>query len=233
MKNVKVLAMSLAVVALFTSCNENTKSSDAPAELTSFYDSLSYSYGVQIGESMRQAKIENVKPEIIGMAIRDALAENPQLTMAECQAVVRKNDELKNAARIEEGKKALEAGKNFLEENKTKDGVTETESGLQYKELVAGTGVSPEATDKVTVHYTGKLIDGTVFDSSVERGEPIQFPLNGVIRGWTEGLQLMKEGGKAELVIPSDLGYGPRGSGASIPPNSVLVFEVELISVDR
>lgn len=225
MKNIKVLAMSLAVVALFTSCNENTTSSDAPAELTSFYDSLSYSYGVQIGESMRQAKIENVKPEIIGMAIRDALAENAQLTLAECQAVVVKRDEMRAA-------EAVQKGMQYLEDNKAKAEVTVTESGLQIREITAGTGASPTETDKVTVHYTGKLIDGTVFDSSVERGQPASFGLNQVIRGWTEGLQLMKEGGKAELVIPSDLGYGPRPQG-SIPPNSVLVFEVELISVDR
>ena len=114
--------------------------------------------------------------------------------------------------------------------NATKEGVQTTASGLQYKHIVEGTGESPVASNTVTVHYTGKLIDGTVFDSSVERGEPISFGLGQVIPGWTEGLQLMKAGGKTELYIPSELGYGARGAGGAIPPNSALIFEVDLIS---
>ncbi len=225
MKNIKVLVL-LAVTVGLAACNDQVKSnSDATAQLTSFDDSLSYSYGVQIGESMKQAKLENVKPELIGMAIRDVLAENALLTMEQCQAVGMKYEEKKIA-------KLTEEANQFLEANKTKDGVQVTESGLQYREIEAGTGKSPSETDQVTVHYTGKLVDGTVFDSSVERGQPAQFPLNQVIPGWTEGLQLMKEGGKAELVIPSNLGYGPRGT-RGIPGNAVLIFEVELISVDN
>ena len=122
-------------------------------------------------------------------------------------------------------------GRQFLAENKTKDGVVELPSGLQYKMTREGTGKSPSATDKVTVHYRGTLLDGTEFDSSIKRGKPATFPLNRVIRGWTEGLQLMKEGAKHTLYIPSDLAYGDRGN-PSIPPGSTLIFEVELLKVN-
>lgn len=122
-------------------------------------------------------------------------------------------------------------GAEYRAQNAKKQGVTETTSGLQIEMLKVGDGKSPKATDKVRVHYTGKLIDGTVFDSSVERGQPIDFPLNQVIPGWTEGLQLLKVGGKAILTIPPELGYGSAGAGNVIPPNSTLIFEVELIDV--
>jgi len=126
----------------------------------------------------------------------------------------------------------LEKGEKFLAENKTKEGVKTTASGLQYKITKEGTGNSPKATDRVLVHYEGKLLDGTVFDSSIKRGEPIAFPLNRVIPGWTEGLQLIKEGGKAILYIPSKLAYGPSGTpGGPIGPNETLIFEVELLKI--
>ena len=126
----------------------------------------------------------------------------------------------------------LEKGEKFLAENKTKEGVKTTASGLQYKITKEGTGKSPAATDTVLVHYEGKLLDGSVFDSSIKRGEPISFPLNRVIPGWTEGLQLIKEGGKATLYIPSKLAYGPRGAGGAIGPDETLIFEVELIKIN-
>jgi FKBP-type peptidyl-prolyl cis-trans isomerase len=126
----------------------------------------------------------------------------------------------------------LEKGEKFLAENKSKEGVKTTASGLQYKITKEGTGKSPAATDRVLVHYEGKLLDGTVFDSSIKRGEPIAFPLNRVIPGWTEGLQLIKEGGKAILYIPSKLAYGPGGTpGGPIGPNETLIFEVELLKI--
>lgn len=126
---------------------------------------------------------------------------------------------------------ALEKGEKFLAENKSKEGVKTTASGLQYKITKEGTGKQPAATDSVLVHYEGKLLDGTVFDSSIKRNEPISFPLNRVIPGWTEGLQLVKEGGKAILYIPSKLAYGSRGAGGAIGPDETLIFEVELLKV--
>jgi FKBP-type peptidyl-prolyl cis-trans isomerase len=124
-------------------------------------------------------------------------------------------------------------GREFLEENAKNDSVTQTQSGLQYMVLKEGTGAKPGPTDEVTVHYTGRLLDGTVFDSSVERGEPATFPLDKVIPGWTEGLQLMSEGSKYRLFIPSELAYGSKGSGDKILPNSTLIFDVELIKVAK
>lgn len=125
----------------------------------------------------------------------------------------------------------LEKGEKFLAENKTREGVKTTASGLQYKITLEGKGKSPAATDTVLVHYEGRLLNGTVFDSSIKRNEPISFPLNRVIPGWTEGLQLIKEGGKAILYIPSKLAYGSRGAGGAIGPDETLIFEVELLKV--
>ena len=136
-------------------------------------------------------------------------------------------------ADVPEIKSNLEIGREFLEQNAKNDSVKVTESGLQYMVLKEGTGAKPGPTDMVTVHYTGTLIDGTVFDSSVERGEPATFPLDGVIAGWTEGLQLMSEGAKYRLFIPSELAYGSNGSGNKIQPNSALIFDVELIKVEK
>ena len=127
----------------------------------------------------------------------------------------------------------LTIGREFLEQNAKNDSVKQTASGLQYMVLKEGTGAKPGPTDNVTVHYTGRLLDGTVFDSSVERGEPATFPLNGVIAGWTEGLQLMSEGAKYRLFIPSELAYGEKGAGEQILPNSTLIFDVELIKVEK
>ena len=126
---------------------------------------------------------------------------------------------------------ALEKGEKFLAENGKRAGVTTTPSGLEYEVITKGEGKSPKATDTVLVHYSGKLIDGTEFDSSYKRGEPIEFPLNGVIPGWTEGVQLMKEGAKYRFFIPSKLAYGSRGAGGAIGPDEALIFEVELLKV--
>ena len=169
-------------------------------------------------------------------AIKDVIAgEKLKVSDSEAQTIVqdffKKQEEKQRAAAAEAGKAAREAGEKYLAENAKKEGVVTLPSGLQYKVLTEGSGKKPKATDKVKCHYEGMLIDGTLFDSSIQRGEPATFPLNGVIAGWTEGLQLMAEGSKYRLFIPYNLGYGERGAGASIPPYAALVFDVELIEV--
>ncbi len=199
---------------------------EAPVVLESFNDSLSYSYGVQIAESLKSLNDESLDVQLVGKALAEAFEGNAKLTMQQCQQLMMAQSNIQSEASMKESSA-------YLETNKAKSGVEVTETGLQYQVITPGTGATPGPEDEVTVHYTGKLVDGTVFDSSVERGEPATFPVNGVIPGWTEALQLMKEGSKWELVIPSELGYGPRGAGGSIPPNAVLIFEVELISVNK
>jgi FKBP-type peptidyl-prolyl cis-trans isomerase len=210
------LLQAVVIMLVAVACNQEKASS--PATIKTFEDSVSYSYGVQLAESLKQVD-ENMDVAMVAKGLIEAFDSATQIPLNETNQLIQK--------------KEMSAGNEFLEENKKKEGVQVTSSGLQYLVNVEGTGATPGATDKVTVHYTGKLIDGTVFDSSVQRGEPIQFGVNQVIPGWTEGLQLMKEGAKYTLTIPSELGYGARGAGGVIPPNSILVFDVELISVDK
>ncbi|QKQ71185.1 FKBP-type peptidyl-prolyl cis-trans isomerase [Acinetobacter sp. 10FS3-1] len=155
----------------------------------------------------------------------------PAYTEEELQAAYEQFQKEMQEKQLNSAKEAQASSDTFLTENAKKPGVKTTASGLQYRVTQEGSGKSPAASSVVKVHYSGKLVDGTVFDSSVERGEPIEFPLNQVIPGWTEGLQLMKEGGKATLYIPSQLGYGEQGVPGTIPPNSTLIFDVELIEV--
>ena len=172
----------------------------------------------------------------LAQAIKDVI-DNQEVVVShhEAQSIVTKYFQEKeaemNKAKAEKGKQAKADGENFLKENAQKEGVVTTASGLQYMILKEGEGKSPKATDKVRCHYEGMLIDGTLFDSSLQRGEPADFPLNGVIAGWTEGLQLMKEGAKYRFFIPYLLGYGANGAGSSIPPYSTLIFDVELVQV--
>ena len=192
-------------------------------------DKLSYAWGIAMASQLKGMGVENLKVEDFCDAVK-AVFEDRELALSreEAQKLIQEYlaDLQEKATRL-----AKEAGEKFLKENGQKEGVHTTASGLQYVIEKEGTGKSPKATDNVTVHYTGRLLNGKVFDSSVSRGEPATFPLNRVIPGWTEGLQLMKEGGKFVFFIPSDLAYGAHGAGADIPPHSTLIFEVELIKV--
>lgn len=197
---------------------------------------LSYALGLGIGQQLAQMDIEGLDVDDFASAIKDVLAGGTlKMSHREAQTMVQtyfseKETKMK-AEQAAKGKVAKAEGEKYLAENAGKDGVVVLKSGLQYKVLKEGTGKSPKATDRVRCHYEGFLIDGTVFDSSVQRDEPAVFPLNGVIAGWTEGLQLMKEGGKCRFFIPYLLGYGESGAGNTIPPYATLIFDVELIEV--
>ena len=199
-------------------------------------DKLSYALGLGIGRQLAQMGAEQLSIDDFAQAIKDVVAGGQlKLDEAEAQVIVQeffqKQEEKQRAAAAEMGKKAKEEGEKYLAENAKKEGVVTLPSGLQYLVIKEGNGKRPKATDKVKCHYEGMLVDGTLFDSSVQRGEPATFPLNQVIAGWTEGLQLMSEGSKYRFFIPYTLGYGERGAGASIPPFAALVFDVELIEV--
>jgi K(+)-stimulated pyrophosphate-energized sodium pump len=198
---------------------------------------LSYSLGVNVATGVKAQGVESIDSDAIAKSFKDVFeGNNLEVTEAESlqflQTYFKELQGKKQLADAEKAKALAEEGVAYLAENAKKEGVTTTESGLQYEVLTTGDGASPSAEDSVTVHYTGTLIDGTVFDSSVERGEPATFGVSQVIPGWTEALQLMSVGDKLRLVIPSELAYGPRGSGAKIGPNSILVFEVELIKIN-
>lgn len=192
-------------------------------------DKLSYAWGLAMGQQLRGMGVKDLNVEDYAAAVK-AVFEGTEsaIPFEEAQTLI--NEYLQNLEE-EMTKAAREAGEKFLEENKKNEGVKVAASGLQYVVEKEGEGAQPTATDEVTVHYTGKLLNGQVFDSSVQRGEPATFPLNRVIPGWTEGVQLMKEGAKYTFFIPSDLAYGPQGIPNAIPPHSTLIFEVELIKV--
>ena len=195
----------------------------------------SYSIGADLGANFKRQGLD-IDGKALAAGISDALAGKTALTDAEMRETLnnfRKEMMAKMEAKQKtDGEKNVKEGEAFVAANAKKEGVKTLPSGLQYKVLKSGTGKSPKATDTVKVHYHGTLVDGTVFDSSVERGEPATFPVNQVIPGWTEALQLMKEGDKWQLVIPSKLAYGERSPGGKIGPNSVLIFDVGLISVE-
>lgn len=200
-------------------------------------DKLSYALGLGIGQQLKQMGLKDVlKIEDFSQSIIDVLADAPlKVSNAEGQKIVndffQRLEDVKRAEAAEAGKAAKADGEKFLAENAKKAGVITTASGLQYEVLTEGTGKKPKATDKVRCHYEGRLIDGTVFDSSYQRNEPCDFGLQQVIAGWTEGVQLMAEGAKYRFYIPYMLAYGEGGAGALIPPFSALIFDVELIKV--
>lgn len=194
-------------------------------------EKLSYALGMVIGHNLKGMGVSNLNSADFAQAIDDVLGGNtPKLTDAEAQQLV---NTFLSKQQEEAGRAIREEGEKFLAENAKKEGVTVLPSGLQYTVIKEGTGAKPVATDRVKCHYEGTLTNGQVFDSSYRRGEPAVFPLNGVIAGWTEGVQLMQEGAKYRFFIPYNLAYGERGAGQSIPPYAALVFDVELISIEK
>ena len=229
-KHIRYTAIAIFALAAFAvEAQEKT-------ELKDTRQKSSYAIGLDIGSNFKRQDID-IDAKALAAGIADALAGKPQLTDAEAKQVL---SELRAQLMAKAESKEKEAsdknqkdGERFLSENKTKPGVKTTASGLQYKVLKSGSGKTPKPTDTVKVHYHGTLIDGSVFDSSVERGDPAMFGVTQVIPGWTEVLQLMKEGDKWQVYIPSQLAYGPRSPSPKIGPNSTLIFDVELLSIEK
>ena len=235
-----VTKMTLVAVAVMTLAACQKEAEQKPAVLDTDEAKQSYSLGVSVGRYLDSTLEDYTKlgltvdRALILRGVQDAVSNKATLSDEEVQAMMTTLEEKfreKQTAMVEaEAEQAIASGKAYLAENAKKEGVTVTESGLQYEVLQAADGAKPAATDTVKVHYTGTLVDGTKFDSSLDRGEPAQFPLNRVIPGWTEGVQLMNVGSKFKFTIPSELAYGERDMGV-IKPNSVLVFEVELLEI--
>jgi len=199
-------------------------------DLSDSTDQVSYCFGVIIGSNMVNSGLDSLNMESFHAAMTDVFSDKPlKIERTEAQATMQR---YMQQAMMKKSAIAKAQSEKFLEDNKTKTGVKSTDSGLQYQVMAQGNGKSPSTTDRVTVHYTGKLTDGTIFDSSVQRGQPATFRVNQVIPGWTEALQMMKEGDKWILYIPYSLGYGERGSPPQIPPFSTLIFEVELMKMN-
>ena len=224
MKNIIILSSLI----LFLACK--TEKSKESASLITELDSVSYSLGVNIGENIKK-QFENINLDNFEAGIKDVLEKELETKISDNQAQAIINSYFSKKQK-KESESMIEEGANYLQENAKKEGVTTLPSGLQYEVINDGTGPIPTIEDNVTTHYHGTLIDGTVFDSSVDRGEPASFPVGGVIKGWTEALQLMSVGSKWKLHVPYDLAYGERGAGAQIGPYSTLIFEVELISIN-
>ena len=223
-------ALIISIFFLFNVCSAQGK-----PELKDQKARESYSLGYQFGQYLKLQGVD-INLDVYTSAIKDALGDKePLMSKDEIHTTIRGVEQRVQAERQKELREKavrnLEEGKKFLAENQKKKGVKTLPSGLQYKVLAAGSGKTPKATDTVTVNYKGTLLDGTEFDSSYKRGQPITFEVAGVIKGWTEALQLMKEGSKWQLFIPPDLAYGERAIGRNIPPNSTLIFDVELIGI--
>jgi FKBP-type peptidyl-prolyl cis-trans isomerase FklB len=224
------IVIIFSIVFLFNVCHAQGK-----VELKDQKDKESYSLGYQFGHNLKAQGVD-INLDVYTSGIKDALGgKESQMSQEEIRAAITSLQQRLQAARQKEMKemaaKNLEEGKKFLAENQKKEGIKALPNGLQYKVLTEGTGKSPKAEDTVTVNYKGTLIDGTEFDSSYKRGQPATFQVKGVIPGWTEALQLMKEGSKWQLFIPPELAYGERGAGREIGPNATLIFEVELLTV--
>ena len=224
MKNIIILSS----LFLFITCK--TEKTNKTANLVTELDSVSYSLGVNIGENIK-TQFEDINLNNFEAGIKDVLEKDVEAKISDnqAQAIIQSYFSKKQQKQSES---VIEEGINFLRENGKRESVTTLASGLQYEVVNDGTGSKPTIEDNVTTHYHGTLIDGTIFDSSVDRGEPASFPVGGVIKGWTEALQLMSVGSKWKLYVPYDLAYGERGAGPQIGPFSTLIFEVELISIN-
>ena len=230
------IVMALVVLVAGPVWAEDGSAAPASVELKDGLEQTSYAVGVQIGKSLKQPGMEDLDLELLIRGFRDAMTGGPLALsdngLTQVMTAFQQRLMARQRAMVEqEADQNLAVAQAFLDENRGKDGVIVLDSGLQYKVLREGTGRSPSATDRVKTNYRGTLVDGTEFDSSYKRGQPAEFPVNRVIPGWTEALQLMKEGAKWELYIPPNLAYGTRGSPPRIPPNSALVFDIELIEV--
>lgn len=224
------LASAMALVGLvLTGCDSQTSESvklETPAQ------KASYGIGLNMGKSLSQEGMDDLDPNAVALGIEDAIGDKePKLTDEQLMEAFTALQARAEERLAEQNKAALEAGKKFLEENAKREGVVTTDSGLQYEIIEKTEGPQPGPDDVVTVHYEGRLADGTVFDSSIKRGTPIDLPVSGVIPGWVEALQLMHEGEKAKLYIPSELAYGEQSPSPLIPANSVLVFDLELLDI--
>ncbi len=228
------LAVLITTTAIPTANAEEKE--HAPSQLNSPAQKLGYALGMEVGTTLKDwAQLIDFSAFVKGA--EDALRDNARLLSPEEASQVKRDafvkvQQQRNERQKSVGEENQKAGEAFLAENKTKDGVVTTDSGLQYTVLHEGDGPKPAASDKVKVHYRGTLLDGTEFDSSYKRGQPATFPLNGVIAGWTEGVQLMNVGSKHRLFVPSKMAYGQRGAPPTIGPNAVLIFEVELLSIE-
>jgi FKBP-type peptidyl-prolyl cis-trans isomerase len=227
MQSIRIIAGGMLAATLSVSA--------VASELESPEDRISYTIGMDIGRSLAEQDMDLNLDLLVEALQATYRGEDTRLTeeeaLAERDAFMQRRQQEMQAQQSQEAERNLEAGQAFLAENRERDEVTETASGLQYRVIEEGSGRSPSETDRVTVHYRGTLIDGTEFDSSYGRGEPATFALNQVIPGWTEGVQLMQEGATYEFFIPADLAYGEQGRPGPIGPNSTLIFEVELIEV--
>ena len=203
------------------------------AELVTQEQRYSYTMGSRLAKLLRAQNVDNIDATAFAAGVSDALSgKKLQMTPEEMSAALRANQEAQAKVRAEKGKMALEKGEAFLAENSKKPGIKTTASGLQYQVIKEGNGENPKDTDKVKVHYRGTLVDGSQFDSSYDRGEPVTFGMKGVIPGFSEAISMMKPGGKSKAYIPSKLGYGERGAGNSIGPNETLIFEIELLEIN-
>ncbi len=224
----------LVLIAAIAGASVLAHAGDTSQKLTTDEQKTSYGFGMIIGKKLT-SDMPAMNIDMFVQGLKDGYSGGPTLmTDEELTQMIQNFQQKQQEAQIAQFEKLAQdnkkAGDAYLKENKAKDGVVTLASGLQYKVIKEGTGAKPGATDTVQVHYRGSLVNGTVFDSSIDRGEPVSFPVNGVIKGWTEALQLMKTGAKWQLSIPSDLAYGPNGN-RSIGPNEVLLFDVELLDI--